>query len=143
MAFCQIQKMAMGIGQWWLKKKRKGEKEASKTARNWAPLFIHAKHLEFDFFCRKMSKTFVFIPVSTSITGKQGRQRVFKILKKTLSIPNFAWKMSMYKKIQIWIHMLLQVSYMMMYGFVQFSNMKNWWISPRPWSAYHDTCLNH
>ena len=35
-----------------------------------------------------MSKTFVFTPVSTHIIGKKGRERVFKILKKILSIPS-------------------------------------------------------
>ena len=45
-----------------------------------------------------MSKTFVFTPFSTYMMGKQGRQRVFKILIKTLSIPIIELRGRIYKK---------------------------------------------
>ena len=49
--------------------------------------------------------------------------------------------MSSCKKIQVSIHTWYKVSYMMMYGFVQFLAFWNWWISLLPRTLFHDINL--
>ena len=89
MALSQIKKITTEFDQRWLKTKNKIEKRLQKLLGIQHLVFIHAKQLEIDFFCHKMAESFVFTPVGTNIMRKHGRQRVAKILKKTLYIPTY------------------------------------------------------
>ena len=66
MALIRIQKMTMGIAQWWLKIKKKVKKRHQKLRGIDHLIFIHAKHLEIDFFAKKCLKP-LFLHPSASI----------------------------------------------------------------------------
>ena len=66
MALIRIQKMTMEIAQWWLKIKKKVKKRLQKLRGIDHLIFIHAKHLEIDFFAKKCLKP-LFLHLSASI----------------------------------------------------------------------------